>query len=228
VSFPSRFVVLFMWDEADRQVLLWYVCYFNAGPVLILFPPSCVYSPFRHHFTLVETNLAYLRHPALPFPPTGAWAALLVFSAIAFRKERRRDPGFLPPSDGISFANVHDHIPPSRQAEGVDDPYADKHESSGAGPSGAVTGYESYGYARAPVVDEDNAFGRPSMDAYGAFDEDPRAHGRGSQGGGEETSRTMQLAYSDPCTSTVLPDIPLDPVMLNCSVGPILTARRAD
>lgn len=124
-----------------------------------------------------------------------AWAALLVLSVLAFRREQRREPSFIPPSDGISYANVGDHVPGSR----ADDPYADKHEVTGAAPAGSATGYEAYGYTAAGH-DDDAAFGRPSMDTYGAFADSPGA-GRPMSDvrGGDEQSRTMQLAYSDPC-----------------------------
>jgi hypothetical protein len=112
---------------------------------------------------------------------------------IAFRRERKREPGFIPPSsEGISYANVNDHIPVRSE-----DPYADKHEVSAQ-----ETGYEKYSYSARER--EDDPFGRPSMDGYGY---DARANdGRASvvqtmqaQAQSDETSRTMQLAYSDPC-----------------------------
>lgn len=126
---------------------------------------------------------------------------LLVFAVLAFRRERRREPGFIPPSDGITYANVHEHLGDSNRD---DDPYADKHEPAGSAvaPMATHTGYESYAYSGARANDQEDAFGRPSMDAYGAFDE---SHGRGggmaTSPGVDETSRTMQLAYTDPCES---------------------------
>lgn len=118
---------------------------------------------------------------------TGAWSVLLVFAVLAFKRERKREPGFIPPSDGISYANVHDRLP------AAEDPYADKHEAQTGYNQPTATGYERYGYDQTPG-NENDAFGRPSMDAYGAFEDD-----RGRSQVGDETSRTMQLAYTDPC-----------------------------
>ena len=122
-----------------------------------------------------------------------AWAVLLVLSVQKFRRERKREPGIIPPSsDGISYSNVNAHIP------AADDPYADKHEVA---PQD--TGYARYSYSGARDAG-DEAFGRPSIDGYG-FERVSTAavpaSGRTSaiQPVHDETSRTMQLAYSDPC-----------------------------
>lgn len=72
-----------------------------------------------------------------------------------------------------------------------DDIFADKHEEPAhAAPQG-------YGYSRphAPAVHAQSAMERPSVDAYGAFDGDMPGAPRSDAG----ASRTMQLAYDDPC-----------------------------
>ena len=127
----------------------------------------------------------------------GAWLGLFVIAGLEFRRERRADRGFVPPADtGISYANVHDHINGTDNA----DPYADKQEY--IPPAGSATGYESYGYSRTPGREEDEvAFGRPSVDPYGAFDQVDTATSLGSRPG-EGHSRTMQHAYTDPCESS--------------------------
>ncbi|WVF65656.1 hypothetical protein IAT40_000387 [Kwoniella sp. CBS 6097] len=140
----------------------------------------------------------------------GAWAALLVLTALVFRRERRqnrrREPAFIPPeSNGISYSNI---------LAADDDRYADKSDlapntssatqglggharvdstfdaPSGGGGGGGYGGYSAGGGAMA----------RPSVDAYGAFDGDmPGSNGHGQGHGMEqEPSRTMQLAYTDP------------------------------
>lgn len=94
---------------------------------------------------------------------------------------------------------MNDHIPARN-----DDPYADKHEVPAQD-----TGYERYSFS-AGREREDDAFGRPSMDGYGY---DAGGGGRASvvqsqvqsQVHSDETSRTMQLAYSDPCKFIPLP-----------------------
>ncbi|KAK8843387.1 hypothetical protein IAR55_007044 [Kwoniella newhampshirensis] len=126
-----------------------------------------------------------------------AWAALLVLTALIFRRERqqsRREPGFLPPdSTGVSYSNI---------LAADDERYADKTTplSSNAAAAGLVghtmTGYEDhsppngYGYPSSQRPSEGQI--RPSVDAYGAFD------GDGMPGDDQEPSRTMQLAYNDP------------------------------
>ena len=133
----------------------------------------------------------------------GAWAALLVIAGLRFRRERNNEPGFIPPSDvGISAANVHEHVP-MRSSED-EDPYADKEEDDHRNNNDHARGggYESYGYGQtrvAPRPEENGAFGRPSMDAYGAFDGDMPAARMPQVSQGDERSRTMQLAYNDPC-----------------------------
>ncbi len=148
-----------------------------------------------HHFLLplffdiTCPFLCFLRY----FPALGAWTALLILSALAFKRERKREPGFIPPtSDGISYSNVHNHI---------DDPYADKHEASSA-----PTSYSAVGTgARYNTDDVDGndgeAFGRASIDGYGGgFGRGQNQVGQSAMGQShDETSRTMQLAYSDPC-----------------------------
>nr|XP_018259072.1 uncharacterized protein I303_08615 [Kwoniella dejecticola CBS 10117]OBR81230.1 hypothetical protein I303_08615 [Kwoniella dejecticola CBS 10117] len=142
----------------------------------------------------------------------GAWAALLVLTALVFRRERqqnrRREPAFIPPeSNGVSYSNI---------LAADDERYADKGESNSELPASA-SGYDTpggYGYARPNQTQTQTAadlaggaLSRPSVDAYGAFDGDmPGAvggrHGYNSSvssipDGGQ--SRTMQLAYTDPC-----------------------------
>nr|XP_019047949.1 hypothetical protein I302_04569 [Kwoniella bestiolae CBS 10118]OCF26879.1 hypothetical protein I302_04569 [Kwoniella bestiolae CBS 10118] len=130
----------------------------------------------------------------------GAWAALLVLTALVFRNERqsnrRREPAFLPPaeSNGISYANILSED---------DERYADKGEDQT--PTTASNGYGHSRPTAAPAAhDGANALSRPSVDAYGAFDGDmPGGAGGQSQrpvleSHGSGQSRTMQLAYTDP------------------------------
>lgn len=69
------------------------------------------------------------------------------------------------------------------------DPY-----DSGTGSAGL--GYE---YTRAGVGNE----ARPSMDAYGAFQDEGRMPLPLEKEEREETSRTMQLAFNDPCEFSI-------------------------
>lgn len=129
-----------------------------------------------------------------------AWAALLVLVGLEFRRERKHEPAFIPPDHGISSSNVHERLP-IRADEESQDPYADKHEVYEGYVDGR-TGYESGGYQRTGTgiperAEENGAFGRPSLDAYGSFDGDMPGN-RASAVGGDEASRTMQLAYTDP------------------------------
>lgn len=78
---------------------------------------------------------------------------------------------------------------------GDDDVFADKYEASPA-PQRAddYAQPRPYSYGRPGVLaqQDQGAMSRPSVDAYGAFDGDmPGARG--------EPSRTMQMAYNDPC-----------------------------
>jgi hypothetical protein len=132
-----------------------------------------------------------------------AWAALLVLVGLEFRRERKHEPAFIPPDHGISSSNVHERLP-IRADEESQDPYADKHEVY-EGYADGRTGYESGGYQRTSTgiperAEENGAFGRPSLDAYGSFDGDMPGN-RASAVEGDEASRTMQLAYTDPCES---------------------------
>ncbi|KAK4684351.1 hypothetical protein P7C73_g5831, partial [Tremellales sp. Uapishka_1] len=114
-----------------------------------------------------------------------AWAALLILTALVFRRERR-EPSFVPPSSpGISYANI---------LAQDDQRYVDKTEPEHVHtPTYEETPTAGYGYGRPADVE-----GRASVDAYGAFDGDgmPR---------NEEQSRTMPLAYNDPCASRLDP-----------------------
>ncbi|OCF40260.1 hypothetical protein I317_05954 [Kwoniella heveanensis CBS 569] len=134
----------------------------------------------------------------------GAWAALLVLTALVFRRERRqnrrREPAFIPPeSNGISYSNI---------LAADDDRYADKsdHVPSNASQSrnqgmggharvDSTFDAPSNGYGGAAAGGA-GAMARPSVDAYGAFDGD--MPGSNSHGMEQEPSRTMQLAYTDP------------------------------
>ncbi|WVQ64016.1 uncharacterized protein L199_002175 [Kwoniella botswanensis] len=130
----------------------------------------------------------------------GAWAALLVLTALVFRKERcsnrHREPAFIPPeSTGVSYSNI-------LQAD--DERYADKGDSHAN--ETPITASNGYGYSRTNVpssvggMQDHNALSRPSVDAYGAFDGDmpggTNQHSLLSDNSGQ--SRTMQLAYTDP------------------------------
>lgn len=145
-----------------------------------------------HSLPFISTPRTTKAHSRFSF---AAWTVLLVLSVIAFRRERKREPGFIPPSsDGISYANVTDHIPVRS-----DDPYADKHEVLGHVQQ-EEGGYDRYSYTGVrDGGDEADAFGRPSMDQYGFEAASTRANGQNTTVGADETSRTMQLAYSDPC-----------------------------
>ncbi|TYJ54098.1 hypothetical protein B9479_005284 [Cryptococcus floricola] len=127
-----------------------------------------------------------------------AWAALLVLTGLAFRKEQRnnrRDPSFLPPeTNGISYSNI---VPEEER-------YGDKPDSYPIQGTMPTTRNDSrreeqpydpttnYGYSQPSRPATQQQLGRPSVDAYGAFDGD-------GMPGGEQPSRTMQMAsYSDP------------------------------
>jgi hypothetical protein len=158
-----------------------------------------------------------LTPPRLAF---GAWLALLVLSVVAFRRERRREPAFSAPTDtGISYANVH----PSDNDR--HDPYGDKSEfpsqdieagpahgherdddAFGMPPSNRASGYGYGGVGGVGGAARGSGYGnantshleRPSVDAYGAFDGDMPGN-REEQHRLQTPSRTMQMAYADPC-----------------------------
>nr|XP_019009744.1 uncharacterized protein I206_05304 [Kwoniella pini CBS 10737]OCF48525.1 hypothetical protein I206_05304 [Kwoniella pini CBS 10737] len=133
----------------------------------------------------------------------GAWTALLVLTALVFRRERqqnrRREPAFIPPeSNGVSYSNI---------LATDDERYADK----GSEPNNELSSYDTpggYGYARPTTAEpiSEGALSRPSVDAYGAFDGDMPGARQGqhqynssvSTIGDGGQSRTMQLAYNDP------------------------------
>ncbi|WWD21095.1 hypothetical protein CI109_105576 [Kwoniella shandongensis] len=123
----------------------------------------------------------------------GAWTALLVLTALTFRRERqqsRREPGFIPPdSTGISYSNI---------LAADDERYADKTAplSSNAAATGQDDVPGGYGYPTSNRAGAGTGVGasRPSVDAYGAFDGDGMPHSNDDT----EPSRTMQLAYNDP------------------------------
>jgi hypothetical protein len=111
------------------------------------------------------------------------WLGLAVLAGLAFRKERqlarRREPAFIPPADGEeeSYGN---------------NIFADKHEEPQPAALHTAPRPARNDYAR--VQTADSAMARPSVDAYGAFDGDMPGSERRDQ-----PSRTLQMAYSDPC-----------------------------
>ncbi|WVQ75450.1 hypothetical protein IAR50_005075 [Cryptococcus sp. DSM 104548] len=127
-----------------------------------------------------------------------AWAALLVLTGLAFRKEQRnnrRDPSFLPPeSNGISYSNItpeeerYGDKPDAYPIQGTLPTANDRRDEQPYNPAA------NYGYAQPRPLTQQQ-LGRPSVDAYGAFDGD-------GMPGGEQPSRTMQMAsYSEPSYS---------------------------
>ncbi|GMK59348.1 hypothetical protein CspeluHIS016_0703630 [Cutaneotrichosporon spelunceum] len=121
-----------------------------------------------------------------------AWVGLLVLSGLAFRKDRQnhKEPSFIPPSSPNRLESAGPY-----SGVGDDDVFADKYEAE-PGPQRAGNAHApgrpySQGRPGAFAQQEQTAMSRPSVDAYGAFDGDmPGARG--------ESSRTMQMAYSDP------------------------------
>lgn len=124
-----------------------------------------------------------------------AWSILLILTILAFRREQkanRRELMVLPPaSDGISYSNI----------QPADEEQLDDKSESARGYTPDVyrktdTTYHHPASARTvhspPSVDHHPMLSRTSIDVYGAFDGDgmPRI---------DEPSRTMQLAYTDPC-----------------------------
>lgn len=124
-----------------------------------------------------------------------AWPILLILTILAFRREQkanRRELMVLPPaSDGISYSNI----------QPADEEQLDDKSESARGYTPDVyrktdTTYHHPASARTvhspPSVDHHPMLSRTSIDVYGAFDGDgmPRV---------DEPSRTMQLAYTDPC-----------------------------
>jgi hypothetical protein len=111
------------------------------------------------------------------------WIALLVLTGLKFdrqRKQSRREPGFTPPeSSGISYANVytgnevHDEERYNTEPKPLDEPQQMAYDP----PTSYVYDHQP---AQMPVMEH-----RASMDAYASA--------------GDRTSRTMQIAYSDPC-----------------------------
>jgi hypothetical protein len=118
------------------------------------------------------------------------WMALAVFAGLAFRKERqlsrRREPAFAPPDDAFEYGNGIE-----------DDVFDDKHEAVENAPPNRVPSARPQTHDYARVQTSDSAMARPSVDAYGAFDGDmPGSEPR------MQTSRTLQMAYNDPCEYT--------------------------
>jgi hypothetical protein len=112
------------------------------------------------------------------------WIALLVLTGLKFNRERkqsRREPGFTPPeSSGISYANVHtgNEVQDETRYEAEPKPIEEPHQVAYDPPTG-YSGYDNQP-AQMPVMER-----RASMDPYGSA--------------GDQTSRTMQIAYNDPC-----------------------------
>jgi hypothetical protein len=111
-----------------------------------------------------------------------------VLTGLKFNRERkqsrRREPGFTPPeSSGISYANVYtgneagnDDVRYNTEPKMTEEPVQVAYDPP------TSTGYWYDQPAQMPVLEH-----RASMDPYSAT--------------GEQTSRTMQIAYNDPCES---------------------------
>jgi hypothetical protein len=101
------------------------------------------------------------------------------------RKSSRREPSFVPPeSTGVSYANVytgnevgHDEERYNSEPKVMEEPSQMAYDP----PRTSGYGYDNQP-AQIPAMEH-----RASMDAYAAG------------GAGDRTSRTMQLAYNDPC-----------------------------
>jgi hypothetical protein len=112
------------------------------------------------------------------------WIALLVLTGLKFNRERkqsRREPGFTPPeSSGISYANVYtgNEVQDQTRYDAEPKPIEEPHQVAYDPPTG-YSGYDNQP-AQMPVMEH-----RASMDPYGSA--------------GDQTSRTMQIAYNDPC-----------------------------
>jgi hypothetical protein len=131
------------------------------------------------------------------------WFALLTLSALTFRRERKREPAFTAPTEtAVSYSNI-------LAADDERYAYADKTEAqTGAPPTqdtaaGAEGEHEVGSYEMPPprgyaYAGAGSQMERPSVDAYGAFDGDMPGH-REEQQRLQGPSRTMQMAYSDPC-----------------------------
>lgn len=112
------------------------------------------------------------------------------------------EPSFIPPeSPGLNSGNGRYNQLEDEEAS----VFADKHEAAPRPYSEAAPRPYS-GYAAPSAAAADSAMARPSVDAYGAFDGDmPGAMHHAS----DEPSRTMQMAYQDPCkSSTCCPALP--------------------
>ena len=130
---------------------------------------------------LTPVSFLGFRSVRIPFEnlsanPLATWTALLILTILVFRRERHREPSFIPPpapQNGASYTNVLAH----------DERYADKPQDETGfdaqpifQPASGVHGYSQ------PAAQMQ----RPSMDTYAP----PMK---------EEPSRTMQLASNDPC-----------------------------
>lgn len=139
----------------------------------------------------------------------GCFLALLVLAGLEFRRDRRRshrEPGFIPPTSpnmtygagaGISpasYAQVQPDTDRDHDGEHEDKYEQDNLQAQYDRPQAQRPQRQSYyPVQQAPTG---SAMSRPSMDAYGAFDGD--MPGNQAQAGAGQTSRTMEMAYTDP------------------------------
>lgn len=128
----------------------------------------------------------------------GAWLAILILTLLKWRRTRNtgpRDEPFIPPSSPTDLTRAPSTFQstlPQHTAPIVDQATVD------------------YGYSRAESGYDPAMGGRASVDPYGAFGGDgmPQPVPTPAPGGlhdrpgmpNKEPSRTMQLAYNDPCT----------------------------
>lgn len=129
---------------------------------------------------------------------------MLILAGLVFNRERkssRREPGFTPPdaSTGVSYANVYT----GQEDERYDTEPKPNDDPVGQRPAAYDPPTSSYGYGNQPAqvqVQEQRA----SVDAYGTA--------------GDRTSRTMQLAYSDPCKHCHLIDSGIADTWLDAAI----------
>ena len=124
---------------------------------------------------------------------SAAWIVLFILTTLVFRRERRREPSFNPPTsphadDRTSYGNVFG-------SDGERD--AEKPEPESYFPS-----YEApsvtHGHNRSDGKIEAQSGARTSGYSESM---DGRLIGLPASRGSEEPSRTMQLAFNDPCGS---------------------------
>ena len=146
----------------------------------------------------------------------GCFLALLVLAGLEFRRDRRRshrEPGFIPPTSpnmtygpgaGIgpaSYAQVQPDTDRDHDGEHEDKFEQDNLQAVYDRPQAQRPQRQSY-YPVQPAPTGGPAMSRPSMDAYGAFDGD--MPGNQAQAGAGQTSRTMEMAYTDPCEYSII------------------------